>query len=192
MNTILSTGRDGQALNVCNLGDHTEAEVIGHRQIRKYACFFREQILGCEHSFINDCSPEVGACQARSARDIVRLINDDVAHIHKRSDDICRRLWLAKFRVGKVPYLFWLIGDYYEVSHGFLIPETSEHLLVAGRNLYAEYRALASCRVIAQCFEYGHVAMLVADLSIRRGLPLRELSGAEIRIRMSGNDTRLG
>ncbi|WP_337927013.1 FAD-dependent oxidoreductase [Flavonifractor plautii] len=80
---------------------------------------------------------------------------------------------------------------WYEVPYGSLVPETGEHLLVAGRNLCAEHQALASCRVTAQCFEYGHAAALAADLSIRRDLPLRELSGAEIRARMNENGARL-
>lgn len=58
MNTTLLTGRDGRALNVCNPEDHTEAEIVGRRQVQEYARFFREHIPGCEHSFINDCSPK--------------------------------------------------------------------------------------------------------------------------------------
>ena len=191
MNTTLLTGRDGRALNVCNPEDHTEAEIVGRRQVQEYARFFREHIPGCEHSFINDCSPEVGVRQTRSIRGSARLTNDDVAHARKRSDGICRCPWPIELHAGKTPYLFWLINDYYEVPYGSLVPETGEHLLVAGRNLCAEHQALASCRVTAQCFEYGHAAALAADLSIRRDLPLRELSGAEIRARMNENGARL-
>ena len=191
MNTTLLTGRDGRALNVCNPEDHTEAEIVGRRQVQEYARFFREHIPGCEHSFINDCSPEVGIRQTRSIRGIARLTNDDVAHARKRSDGICRCPWPIELHAGETPYLFWLINDYYEVPYGSLVPETGEHLLVAGRNLCAEHQALASCRVTAQCFEYGHAAALAADLSIRRDLPLRELSGAEIRARMNENGARL-
>lgn len=191
MNTTLLTGRDGRALNVCNPEDHTEAEIVGRRQVQEYARFFREHIPGCEHSFINDCSPEVGVRQTRSIRGIARLTNDDVAHARKRSDGICRCPWPIELHAGETPYLFWLINDYYEVPYGSLVPETGEHLLVAGRNLCAEHQALASCRVTAQCFEYGHAAALAADLYIRRDLPLRELSGAEIRARMNENGARL-
>ena len=192
MNTTLLTGRDGRALNVCNPEDHTEAEIVGRRQVQEYARFFREHIPGCEHSFINDCSPEVGVRQTRSIRGIARLTNDDVAHARKRSDGICRCPWPIELHAGETPYLFWLINDYYEVPYGSLVPETGEHLLVAGRNLCAEHQALASCRVTAQCFEYGHAAALAADLSIRRDLPLRELSGAEIRARMNENGALSG
>ena len=191
MNTTLLTGRDGRALNVCNPEDHTEAEIVGRRQVQEYARFFREHIPGCEHSFINDCSPEVGVRQTRSIRGIARLTNDDVDHARKRSDGICRCPWPIELHAGETPYLFWLINDYYEVPYGSLVPETGEHLLVAGRNLCAEHQALASCRVTAQCFEYGHAAALAADLSIRRDLPLRELSGAESRAGMTHTGPRL-
>ena len=73
-----------------------------------------------------------------------RLTNDDVAHARKRSDGICRCPWPGvELHAGETPYLFWLINDYYEVPYGSLVPETGEHLLVAGRNLCAEHRALA-------------------------------------------------
>ena len=103
MNTTLLTGRDGRALNVCNPEDHTEAEIVGRRQVQEYARFFREQIPGCEHSFINDCSPEVGIRQTRSIRGIARLTNDDVAHARKRSDGICRCPWPIELHAGETP-----------------------------------------------------------------------------------------
>ena len=104
MNTTLLTGRDGRALNVCNPEDHTEAEIVGRRQVQEYARFFREHIPGCEHSFINDCSPEVGVRQTRSIRGIARLTNDDVAHARKRSDGICRCPWPIELHAGETPY----------------------------------------------------------------------------------------
>lgn len=103
MNTTLLTGRDGRALNVCNPEDHTEAEIVGRRQVQEYARFFREHIPGCEHSFINDCSPEVGVRQTRSIRGIARLTNDDVAHARKRSDGICRCPWPIELHAGESP-----------------------------------------------------------------------------------------
>lgn len=191
MNTTLLTGRDGRALNVCHPDDHTEAEIVGRRQVEEYARFFRTHIPGCERSYVNDCSPEVGVRQTRSIKGIARLTNDDVARAVKRPDGICRCPWPIELHAGERPYLFWLINDYYEVPYGALVPEAGEHILVAGRNLCAEHQALASCRVTAQCFEYGHAAAVAADLSLQRSVPLREIPGADVRARMNENGSHL-
>ena len=44
--------------------------------------------------------------------------------------------------------------------------------------------ALASCRVTAQCFEYGRAAALATDMSIREDVPFQEIDGVAIAERM--------
>jgi hypothetical protein len=64
------------------------------------------------------------------------------------------------------------------------VPAAAENIIVAGRSLSAEHEALASARVTAQCFEYGHAAAVAADLSIETGLGFCDLDVTEIRRRM--------
>lgn len=106
MNATLLTGRDSWALNVCNLKDHTEAEIIDRRQAQEYAHSFRGQVPGCEYSFINNCSLEAGVRQTHSIRGIARFTNDDVVHAHKRSDGICCCPRFIELHTGEMPYLF--------------------------------------------------------------------------------------
>ena len=51
----------------------------------------------------------------------------------------------------------------------------------AGRCLSAEHEALASARVTAQCFEYGHAAAVAAVISIDDGIPFRDIPGEAVR-----------
>ena len=62
---------------------------------------------------------------------------------------------------------------------------------MAGRNLCAEHQALASCRVTAQCFEYGHAAAVAATLSLDRNMALRDIPGSQVRSLMNNNGSRL-
>ena len=64
---------------------------------------------------------------------------------------------------------------------GALVPERGNNLLVAGRCLSAEHEALASARVIAQCFGYGHAAGITAVEEIQSGRQPVHLSGEEVR-----------
>ncbi|MDO5550520.1 MAG: FAD-dependent oxidoreductase [Lachnospiraceae bacterium] len=181
MNVTLIHGRDGRALNVCDPDDHTEAEQVARKQVYEYARFFREQIPGCENSFVNDLSCEVGVRQTRSIVGLERLSNKDVAEARKRPDGIVRCPWPIELHNGEKPYMFWLLNDYYEIPYGALVPEAGEGILAAGRNLCAEHQALASCRVTAQCFGYGQAAGIAADMAIREGKRLRDIRGEQVR-----------
>ncbi len=185
MNVTLITGRDGRALNVCDPDDHTEAEQQGRKQVRAYGEIYKREIAGGENSFINDLSAEIGVRQTRSIKGIDQLKNEDVAQARKRPDGIARCPWPIELHNGERPYLFWLINDYYEVPYGALVPEKGDNLIVAGRNLCAEHQALASCRVTAQCFQYGQAAAIAAGIAIREGVRLRDIPGEKVRLEMN-------
>ncbi|GAA0742660.1 FAD-dependent oxidoreductase [Clostridium oceanicum] len=191
MNVTLITGKDGRALNVCDPDDHTEAEEIARKQVREYAKFFKENIPGCELSFVNDLSCEVGVRQTRSIVGIDKICNDDVANARKRSDGIVACPWPIELHNGEAPYLFWLINDYYEIPFGALVPKVGENLIVAGRNLCADHHALASCRVVAQCFGYGHAAGFAANKVVKENIKFRDIKGEDIRKLLNSEDTRL-
>ncbi|MFR8665540.1 MAG: FAD-dependent oxidoreductase [Ruthenibacterium sp.] len=191
MNVTLISGRDGRGLNVCDPDDHTEAEEVARKQVHAYARFFQENIPGCENSYINDLSCEVGVRQTRSIAGVCCVRDDDVAHACKRPDGIVRCPWPIELHNGEKPYMFWLIDDYYEIPYGALVPQKGENIIVAGRNLCAQHRALASCRVTAQCFEYGHAAGIAADMAIRQGRRLRDIDGRAVRAAMDREGSAL-
>ena len=51
----------------------------------------------------------------------------------------------------------------------------------------AEHGALASCRVTAQCFEYGRAAAMATDLSLKFDLIYQDIDGMEIASLMNEN-----
>jgi len=61
-------GRDGRELNPMLVEDITEAEIEGRKQVREYAKFFRDRLVGCEDSFVNDTGVQVGVRQTRQIR----------------------------------------------------------------------------------------------------------------------------
>lgn len=74
----------------------------------------------------------------------------------------------------------WLINDDYEIPYECFVPERGESLLVAGRCLSAEHEAMASARVTAQCFSYGHAIGHAAAIAVRDGVAPRAIDGAEL------------
>ncbi|AKH19963.1 FAD-dependent oxidoreductase [Sedimenticola thiotaurini] len=181
INATRVLGRDGRDLNVLDPVDHTEAEQVGRGQAREYARFLRDQVPGCEASFINDTGVEVGIRQTRSIVGVETLSDSDVVNRRKRADGVVRSPWPIEMHNGQKPTVEWLLDDYYEVPYGALVPAQGENLLVAGRCLSAQHQALASARVTAQCFGYGHAAGIAAVTAIRERIPLRAISGEQIR-----------
>lgn len=185
-------GPDGRELNTLFARDFTDAEVEGRRQVREYWRFFRDHVAGCEASFVNDTGVQVGVRQTRQARGVALLANDDILRGAKFAEGIARSPWPIELHAGAKPRVEWLLDDFYEVPYGCFVPQRGEGLLVAGRCLSAQHEAVASARVTAQCFAYGHAIGHAAAMCLEGGCAPRALRGADVRDRADRDGARLG
>ena len=181
------TGFDGRALDVTDPLDHSEAEQFSIYQAKAFFNFLKEEIPGCENAYFIDYAQEVGVRQTRSITGVKRLTNEDVVNGRKLKDTIARSSWPIELHYGSKPKTEWLIDDYYDVPFGALVPSSGQNVIVAGRCLSAEHEALASCRVTAQCFEYGRAAAMATDLSLKFDLNYQDIDGMEIASLMNEN-----
>jgi FAD dependent oxidoreductase len=184
-------GADGRELNPLYARDFTEAEIEGRRQVREYARFFRDNLTGCENSFVNDTGVQVGVRQTRQARGTHLLRNADVVAGSKFRDGIARSPWPIELHAGAKPRVEWLLDDVYEIPYGCFVPQRGEALLTAGRCLSAEHEAVASARVTAQCFSYGHAIGHAAAISALDNVAPRNIDGAAIRDELNRDGARL-
>lgn len=174
-------GEDGRELNPIFYRDFTTAEVQGRLQVREYARFFRDHLAGCEHSWVNDTGVQVGVRQTRQIVGAGTLHNSDILSATKFADGIARSPWPIELHSGGRPKLEWLLNDYYEIPFRCFVPVRGQSLLVAGRCLSAEHEAVASARVTAQCFSYGHAVGRAAALSVQENILPSDIDGREIR-----------
>lgn len=65
--------------------------------------------------------------------------------------------------------------------------ERGDNLLIAGRCLSAEHEALASARVTAQCFGYGHAAGVAITEAQRSARRPADITGEEVRALMNAD-----
>ncbi len=184
-------GRDGRELNPLLIADLTEAEIEGRRQVREYARFFKDHLAGCENSFVNDTGVQVGVRQTRQLLGRVTLRNEDVTQGAKFRNGIARSPWPIELHSGDKPRLVWLTNDYYEIPLDCFVPERGEGLLAAGRCLSAEHEAMASARVTAQCFSYGHAVGHAAAIAVKEGFSPRAVDALEVRARLNRDGARL-
>jgi glycine/D-amino acid oxidase-like deaminating enzyme len=184
-------GADGRELNPLFAADFTEAEFEGRRQVREYARFFRDHLAGCEASFVADTGTQVGVRQTRQGQGVSMLMNRDVVEGTKFADGIARSPWPIELHAGDKPRVEWLLDDVYEIPYGCFVPQCGENLLFAGRCLSAEHEAVASARVTAQCFSYGHAIGHAAAMCIRENLTPREVKGEDVRLVLNRDGARL-
>jgi hypothetical protein len=76
----------------------------------------------------------------------------------------------------------------YKIPYGALLPQGLERLLVVGRCIGGSHEALASYRLISDCFAMGEAAALAAEQSLRTDKSLRSIAVQDLITKM----TRLG
>jgi hypothetical protein len=184
-------GADGRELNPLIVEDLTEAEIEGRRQVREYARFIKNYITGCEKTFVNDTGVQVGVRQSRQVQGTYVINNDDVVSGRKFKTGIARSPWPIELHSGEKPRLVWLLNDYYEVPYECFVPTRGESILVTGRCLSAQHEAMASARVTAQCFSYGHAIGHAAAIAVKDKVVPRTISGADIRILVNRDGAQL-
>ena len=185
-------GPDGRELSTLYARDFTDAELEGRRQVREYWRFFRDHVAGCESSFVNDTGVQVGVRQTRQARGAALLANDDILRGAKFADGIARSPWPIELHAGAKPRVEWLLDDFYEIPYGCFVPQRGAGLLVAGRCLSAQHEAVASARVTAQCFSYGHAIGHAAAMCLEARCEPRALRGVDVRDRVDRDGARIG
>lgn len=184
-------GADGRELNTLYSRDFTDAEIEGRLQVREYARFFRANLAGCENAYVNDTGVQVGVRQTRQALGTARLTNADVVLGRKFRDGIARSPWPIELHAGAKPKVEWLLDDWYEVPFGCFVPARGEGLLLAGRCLSAEHEAVASARVTAQCFSYGHAIGHAAALAVTERMAPRAIDGGDVRLLLDRDGAKL-
>jgi hypothetical protein len=183
-------GRDGRELHPLVAEDLSEAEVQGRRQVREYGRFFRERLAGCENAIVLDTGVQVGVRQTRQIVGRDMLANADVESGRKRADAIARSPWPIELHSGNKPRLTWLYEDWYDVPFGCFVPQQGESILAAGRCLSAQHEAMASARVTAQCFGYGHAIGHAAALAVRDGIAVHDLKAGDVRLLLNKDGVR--
>ena len=190
-NATRIVGQDGRELNPLLAEDLTEAEIEGRGQVREYERFIKKYIAGCENSVVNDTGIQVGVRQSRQVQGTYVLTNEDVVSGRKFSAGVAQSPWPIELHSGEKPRLVWLLDDYYEVPYECFVPKQGESVLVAGRCLSAQHEAMASARVTAQCFSYGHAVGHAAAIAVKENVAPRSISGFAVRDRLNRDGAHL-
>ncbi len=191
INATRVLGENNYVPNPTKTDDLTMAEFKGRYLVREYERFLQNNIAGFENAYVFATGTQIGIRQARTIIGEYTLKNEDVLNARKFDTAIARSAWPIEVHAAEGTTVFTLKDDYYEIPFEVMLPKKIEGLLVAGRSISAEHEALASARVVAQCFEEGLAAGIAASLALNEGILLREVDIQKVREIMIENGAKL-
>lgn len=192
MNCTAIIHENNKALLPTNNDDLSYAELAGRKQVREYERFARDYIEGFEKAYMIDTASMIGIRQGRTIIGEYTLTNDDVSNTKKFDHAIVKSSWPIELHGGSDGVkVINLDDDYYEIPFEVMIPKLVENVLVAGRCISAEHEALASARVVAQCFEEGMAAALATFLSIEEDILSREVNIKTVQAMMRDRGAKI-
>ncbi len=168
----------------------TYVQLEGKQRILRHLLFYRKYCPGFEKAYISSISSIVGMRESRRAvTDYVIPVEDLVAH-RKWPDAVCQSNYPVDVHGRKLRCKDIERGDsgekpFYEVPLRALIVRDADNLMVAGRNLGAEFVAQSSIRIIPTCRAMGEAAGIAAALACQEAaVNLHALDGVRVHDEM--------
>lgn len=171
-----------------------DAEVALRRQVLEFTEFFRRYIPGAAHCFLTASASCVGVRESRRIRGRTVLTDQDVRTGRRFLDVALRGGFPIDSHDPKGASLDsaeHLPGGY-DIPLSALLPHKIDGLIVAGRCISAERKALASARITGTCMAMGQAAGTAAALAARNKQSLKDLDVAKLQDLLSDQGAILG
>lgn len=160
-----------------------EAEVVLRRQVLEFVEMFRRYVPGAERCFLSASASCVGVRESRRLRGRDTLTDADVRAGRRRPDGVARGGFPIDSHdpAGRSMDAAEGVSTGYDIGLGMLLPAGVDGLIVAGRCISAERRALASARISGTCMAMGQAAGTAAAMAARSGRPMADLSATALQ-----------
>ncbi len=191
--------------------DLTRNEIKLRADTLKIVAFCRERIPGYENCYLMETPAQIGVRETRQVGGAYTLTADDVRGAARFEDGIARGSWFFDIHcpMGKVCSTSWCCdrecempggcvirnehfeslnedrmlppGTFYEIPYRTMTPPAVDNLIVSGRSVSADHKAMASLRVIGTCFSLSEAAGTAAALAHAQGVGFGAVDGCEVR-----------
>lgn len=171
------------AADATDAADLSRAETLLRKQVLEFLAFFRLSVPGCEGAFLAATASCAGVRESRRIKGVSILKDQDVRDGRNFADAVAR----GGFPIdshdpnGKGMDAAELVPRGYDIPLGALMPDGGPNIVVAGRCISAERRALASARITGTCMAMGQAAGTAAALSAAAGKSIRALDVTELQ-----------
>jgi hypothetical protein len=153
------------------------------RQVLEFLAFFRAYVPGCEGAHLAATAACVGVRESRRLAGAYVLRDADVRQGRRVADAVLQGGFPIDSHDARGAGMASAeaVPSSYDIPYRCLLPERVDGILVAGRALSAERRALASARISGTCMAMGQAAGTAAALAARGGFAPRRLDVEDLR-----------
>jgi FAD-dependent oxidoreductase family protein len=170
-----------------NAEDLTRAEIESRRQVNPLVKFLKNHAIGFEKCYLERVACQVGIRETRRIKGKYCLTADDVLQARHFPDGIVpayNNIDVHDVDGLDFEHYFLKPGTHYQIPYRSLLPETTEGLIMAGRAISIDHRALGSARVMCITMPIGEAAGIAAALCVKDSCLPSQLPAEKIRKRM--------
>ena len=164
--------------DITSAENQSAVQVQGKLRILRHLRFYRKRLPGFENAYIAQISSMAGIREGRRAVTEYVMTTEDAFFWRKFDDAIAQSNYPVDVHGRKLLNRELARKDdeprkFYEIPFRSLIVKDVDNLLVAGRNIGAEFVAQSSMRIIPTCRAMGEAAGIAAALGLNDGRQIR-------------------
>jgi hypothetical protein len=183
LNMIHLTGYDGT-----DVWDLTKAEIEGRYQAQEAIKALNAFAPGFEKAKLRTYGMTLGVRDTKKIEGVYDLTEHDVRHQARFEDSIGI---FPEFIDGYGVLVLPTTGRYYQIPFRALLPRKVENLLVAGRCIAGDEISHASVRSMMCCAVTGQGAGVASAVSIKDGVPVRDVNIAHLQAELRRQGVRI-
>lgn len=165
---------ESKPLSPLSFNDTSTVLIKGRSMILRISEFCKKYLPGFKDSYISQIAPHIGIRESRRLKGQYTLTAEDVVNGKKFNDSIGDSNWPIDVHPSSAnskatPMRHPPKGDFYQIPLRSLLPVETEckNLIVAGRNLSADFEAQGSARIQPNCWAMGEAAGKLAATRIK-------------------------
>lgn len=185
---MITTGRSGEVIvnftrvdgDGTDAADITDAYVQSMIQANELAAYLKQALPGFENAYIL-FTGKIGKRETRRIIGKYILKEEDILRQTAFPDTVAKGAFpIDIHQPGSDSMYFELVTKAYNIPFGCLLARDFDNLLMAGRCISVDYKALASVRITASCMATGQAAGVAAALASVSNRNLSQISIKEI------------
>ncbi len=163
----------------------SEAEILGHKQLRQLLTFLRREIEGFEEATLFSVASHIGVRESRRVIGHQMLTREAFDERRKYDDAIARVCYCIDIHNpdGTGTEICAMPPDeWYEIPYGCIVAADCDNLLIAGRPISVDHAIHSSSRIMPPVMSIGQAAGMAAAMAYKAGCRrLIDLDGCQLR-----------
>ena len=182
----------------CTDGADLTRQLIEQRQQCQWTMeLIRKEIPGFANAWLIDSAPMLGVRESRRIMCDYKMTGDDIVDGARFPDAVARAMHafdahhptepghikhiVRKDAEGKEYKVYVNPGQWREIPYRALLVKGLENLLVAGRNVSADFMGQSGIRLVLECLNMGQAAGTAAAMAVKAGITARQLDAQTLR-----------